>query len=467
MRLSVIILCLLAAAAPASAQLLGRETPRSTEQIRLSFAPVVREVAPAVVNVYSERVLTARSRTFEDEFFQRFFGDVYGGVPRERVSRSLGSGVIVRPDGVVVTNNHVVAGATELHVVLADRREFNATLILADERTDLAVLKIDTRGESLPTLAFDEDGDAEVGDLVLAIGNPFGVGQTVTQGIVSALGRSDVGVSDYAFFIQTDAAINPGNSGGALVDLDGDLIGINTAIFSRSGGSEGVGFAIPAELVARVVDGALSEGRIVRPWFGAQGQTVTPDLASTLDLDRPRGVLVSDVFPDGPADGAGVRAGDVVLAVDGAEVDSETALRFRLATRRVGERADVTVWRDGRERTLRLEAAPPPESPRRDQRAIDGASPFAGAEVANLSPAFNEELGIDLFRSGVAVMSVRRGSAADYYGFQPGDVIEEVNGEPVATTAELERSLRASEGARSWSLIVERGGRRYSRTFRF
>jgi Do/DeqQ family serine protease len=467
MRLSVIILCLLAAAAPAGAQLFERQTPRSAEQVRLSFAPVVREVAPAVVNVYSERVMTARPRTFEDEFFQRFFGDLYTGIPRERVSRSLGSGVIVRPDGVIVTNNHVVAGATELHIVLSDRREFDAALILADERTDLAVLKIDARGEQLPTLAFDEDGDAEVGDLVLAIGNPFGVGQTVTQGIVSALGRSDVGVSDYAYFIQTDAAINPGNSGGALVDLDGDLIGINTAIFSRSGGSEGVGFAIPAALVARVVDGALSEGRIVRPWFGAQGQTVTRDIAEGLGLDRPRGVLVSAVFPDGPADEAGVRTGDVVLSLDGGEVDAESALRFRLATRRVGDRAEVTVWRDGRERTLRLEAAAPPEDPPRDQRMIDGASPFAGAEVANLSPAFNEELGVDLFRSGVAVLGVRRGSAADYYGFQPGDVIEEVNSEAVATTAELERKLRAAEGARAWSLIVERGGRRYSRTFRF
>ncbi len=251
------------------------------------------------------------------------------------------------------------------------------------------------------------------------------------------------------------------------MDLDGELIGINTAIYSRSGGSEGIGFAIPAELVSRVVDGALTEGRIVRPWFGAQGQPVTPVLAETLGLDRPRGVLVNNVFPGGPAANAGVSAGDVVLAIDGAEIDTEAALRFRLATRRVGERAEVVVWRDGRERALRLNAESPPESPPRDLRLIEGQNPFAGAQVANLSPAFNEELGLDPFRRGVAVLSIKRGSAADYYGFQPGDVIEEVNGLSVGTTEDLETAVRAADGARAWSLVVDRGGRRYSRTFRF
>lgn len=454
-----------AAAAPADPD---GVVPTTSEQIRLSFAPVVRDAKPAVVNVYSERVIQQRYSTVQDEFFRRFFGDSpFGGMPQERVSRSLGSGVIVRADGVIVTNNHVVAGATELRVVLSDRREFDAQLILADERTDLAVLRIDAGDEELPTLRFDQGDATEVGDLVIAIGNPFGVGQTVTQGIVSALGRSDVGVSDYAFFIQTDAAINPGNSGGALVDLDGDLIGINTAIFSRSGGSNGIGFAIPAALVERVVDGALTDGRIVRPWFGAQGQPLTGDLAASLGLDRPRGVLINMVYPDGPADAAGVREGDVVLDIDGAEVDSESALRFQLATRRIGDRAELSVWRDGRERTLRLGAAPAPEVPARDERTLDGAHPFAGASVANLSPAFNEELGVDPYRSGVAIMSIARGSAAEYYGFAPGDVIEEVNGEPVATTKELEAVLAEHDGARAWGLVLERNGRRYSRTFRF
>ena len=457
-----------AAAAPGAAQLFSREPPASTEQIRLSFAPVVREAAPAVVNVYSERVVVTRSSPFQDDFFSRFFGDSpLGGYPQERVSRSLGSGVIVRDDGVVVTNNHVVEGATELRVVLSDRREFDAELLLADARTDIAVLRIDADGEALPTLRFDEGDATEVGDLVLAIGNPFGVGQTVTQGIVSALGRSDVGVSDYAFFIQTDAAINPGNSGGALVDIDGDLIGINTAIFSRSGGSNGIGFAIPAELVERVVDSAVIDGRIERPWFGAQGQPVTPDLAATLGLNRPRGVLVNNVYPGGPAAAAGVSAGDVVLTIDGVEIDTEAALRFRLATHRVGEDADVVVWRDGREETVRLEAAAPIESPPRDQRLIEGANPFAGAEVANLSPAFNEEVGVDLFRTGVAVLAIARGSAADYYGFQPGDLIEEVNAKPVVSSESLAATVAEFDGARTWQLVLNRGGRRYSQTFRF
>jgi Do/DeqQ family serine protease len=465
MRRAAVLASLLLLAAPATAQP-ERLVPESAEQIRLSFAPVVREVAPAVVNVYSARVVASRP-TFEDEFFSRFFGYGYGGIPQERVSQSLGSGVIVQDDGVIVTNNHVVAGATELKVTLADRREFDAELVLADERTDLAVLRIDAGGEPLPTLRLDADGDSEVGDVVLAIGNPFGVGQTVTQGIVSALGRSDVGVSDFAFFIQTDAAINPGNSGGALVALDGELIGINTAIFSRSGGSEGVGFAIPAEMVASVVDGALSDGRIVRAWFGAQGQPVTGDIASSVGLDRPRGVLVNTVYPRGPADDAGVEPGDVVLSIDGADVDSEQALRFRLATRRVGDRAEVLVWRDGRERTLRMTAAAPPEDPPRDERLIDGANPFAGAQVGNLSPAFNEEVGLDLFMTGVAVLQVQRGSVAEYYGFVPGDVIEEVNGEPVTSSERLAKLVADADGSRTWSLILARGGRRYSRTFRF
>jgi len=452
----------------AAAQTEEREVPASFEQVRLSFAPVVREVTPAVVNVYSERVIQQRYSNAQDEFFRRFFGDSrFGGMPRERISRSLGSGVIVRSDGIIVTNHHVVAGATELRVILNDRREYNAELVLADERTDLAVLRIDTGGEALPVLAFDSGENTEVGDLVIAIGNPFGVGQSVTQGIVSALGRSDVGMSDYAFFIQTDAAINPGNSGGALVDLDGELIGINSAIFSRSGGSNGIGFAIPAALVERVVDSALTDGRIVRPWFGAQGQPVTTDLAASLGLDRPRGVLINAVFPDGPADNAGVREGDVVLEIDGEYVDTESALRFRLATRRVGGRADVKVWRGERERTLRLRAAPAPETPERDERALDGANPFAGAAVANMSPAFNEELGIDFFRTGVVVMSIARGSAAEYYGFATGDVIEEVNGEQVTTTKELESVLANHEGARAWGLVLDRNGRRFSRTFRF
>jgi Do/DeqQ family serine protease len=458
----------LIAASPAHAQFFERQTPESAEQVRLSFAPVVKEAAPAVVNVYAQRIIrtSGRPSLFDDPIFREFFGGSPFGMPQERVQNSLGSGVVVRDDGIIVTNNHVVGGADEFRVVLSDRREYDAELVLADERTDLAVLRIDTEGEKLPTLDFAESADLEVGDLVLAIGNPFGVGQTVTNGIVSALGRSDVGVSDYSFFIQTDAAINPGNSGGALVDLDGKLAGINTAIFSRSGGSNGIGFAIPAELVARVVESALTDGAIVRPWLGAKADRVTADIAGSIDLARPTGAIVTDVYPNGPADDAGLEVGDVILAMDGVEVNDEQAIRFRLATRRVGDKVALRVWRDGSERTATLEAEAPVEKPARDQRRIDGRNPLAGAEVVNLSPAFNESVGLDMFASGVAVYQVEPGTPAAYY-FRPGDIIVEVEGEEVHDTRSLELVLTELEGERTWSVVVERGGRRVAATLRF
>ncbi len=449
----------------ADAQL--RRAPVSSEEVRLSFAPVVRDTAPAVVNVYAERMVRSRATIFDDPLFREFFGGDAFGMPRERVSQSLGSGVLVSEDGVIVTNNHVVEGAQELRVVLTDRREFDAELLLADPRTDLAVLKIDAGREALPVLPFDRRGDVDVGDLVLAIGNPFGVGQTVTSGIVSALGRSEVGVSDYSFFIQTDAAINPGNSGGALVDLDGELIGINTAIFSRSGGSNGIGFAIPVDLVRRVVESAVTDGRIVRPWFGARGQAVTADIARSLGLSRPAGVLVSDVYPGSPAARAGVEVGDVVLSVDDQPVNDDQSIRFRLATRKVGETAALEVWRDGRTRNARLNAAAPPETPARDTRELSGANPLAGAQVANMSPAFNEEFGLDTFATGVVILDVERGGAADYYGFRPGDIVEAINARPVSTSRDLESVIQQEEGRRQWAILLVRDGRRIQRTMRF
>jgi serine protease Do len=264
----------------------SKQVPRDAAEIQLSFAPVVKKAAPAVVNIYARQVQKAvGSSLFNDPFFRQFFGDQFGQ-PRERVRNALGSGVIVRADGLIVTNHHVVADANEIRVVLADRREFPAKLVISDEKTDLAILRIDSGGASLPVLAFRDSDELEVGDLVLAIGDPFGVGQTVTSGIISALARTQIGISDLGFFIQTDAAINPGNSGGALIGMDGRLVGINTAIFSQSGGSIGIGFAIPSNMVRVIVAAAESGGRIVRPWIGVTGQPVTPDLARGLGLER-------------------------------------------------------------------------------------------------------------------------------------------------------------------------------------
>jgi Do/DeqQ family serine protease len=439
-----------------------RGLPQSRAEVQLSFAPIVREAAPAVVNVYSRRVVADRNPFAGDPMFERFFGRQ---APRQREVQSLGSGVIVDGAGLIVTNNHVVAGAQELRVVLYDRRELEAEILLADERTDLAVLRV-VADEPLPVLPFDLSGSAEVGDLVLAIGNPFGVGQTVTSGIVSALARTDVGITDYAFFIQTDAAINPGNSGGALVSMNGELLGINTAIFSRSGGSQGIGFAIPADMVRSVVQAATQGGELVRPWLGARLQPVTSDIALSMGFDRPRGALVADIYPGGPADGAQLRRGDVILSVDGVEVNNEAAVRFRFATRAVGDEAQVRIMRDGRERTLAVSAEAPPGDREAARVVLNGRNPFQGVEVVELSPAFNDANGLDPFMEGVVVTRVQRRSAADFYGFQPGDRILSVNRRDVRSIDEIERELVRNDDAREWPVEIERRGERHARTLR-
>ncbi|MFM2045371.1 MAG: hypothetical protein RLY86_3947 [Pseudomonadota bacterium] len=443
---------------PAAAQTVA--VPDSREQITLSFAPVVKQAGPAVVNIYTRRrVQTRLSPLMDDPFFRRFFGDGSGfGIPRERVESSLGSGVIVTADGLIVTNAHVIGGADDITVVLADRREFSATLETMDERVDLAVLRIDPGAERLPVLQFRDSDDLEVGDLVLAIGNPFGVGQTVTSGIVSALSRTAAGVSDYSFFIQTDAAVNPGNSGGALITMDGRLVGINTAIYSRSGGSIGIGFAIPSNMVRTVIAAVQNGGKLVRPWIGAGGQPVTTDLAQSLGLSRPVGVLVNQLWPRGPAEQAGLRIGDVVVKVDGREVDTPEALRYRIATQEVGRTVPVTVLRDGREQTVTLRLIAPPEEPARDTTLIDGRNPFTGAEVANLNPALVEELRLDAgaAATGVVVTRVEPRSVAAGLGVQPGDLVLRVNEAEITRVADLRRALQSRPKA--WTVSIRRNG---------
>jgi Do/DeqQ family serine protease len=453
--LRILILFLAAIiAAPLSAQ---TRLPASRAEIQLSFAPLVQRVAPAVVNVYSRRVeRVQQSPLFNDPFFRHFFGDQFPlGQPRERIAQSLGSGVIIEADGVIVTNNHVIEGATEIVVALADRREFEARLIAADPRVDLAVLRIDAAGESLPFLEFQDSDSLQVGDLVVAIGNPFGVGQTVTQGIISALGRTGIGDLAAQSFIQTDAAINPGNSGGALVTMDGKLAGINTAIFTRTGGSVGIGFAIPSNLVSSTVASALAGKGIKRPWFGASGEAVTNEIALGLGMTRPAGVLIAEVYPGGPADRAGLRSGDVVLAIDGREVSDPEALKFRIATRKLGETATLDVLRRGQRVALRVMLAEAPEVPPRDVTLLSGNQPLAGATVANLSPAFAEELGINTLETGVIVTEIAPGSPAARLRIRPGDIVVKVNNRDVGTVRELQGLLR---GTNQWSLVLKRGG---------
>ncbi|MEJ8574730.1 Do family serine endopeptidase [Microbaculum marinum] len=438
--------------------------PGSQADVTYSYAPIVKEAAPAVVNVYTSRVVSRPNfpPIFDDPFFRRFFGNPNSGGSNNHVQNALGSGVIVDPEGLVVTNAHVIQGADEIKVALSDRREFVAEVVLSDERTDIAVLRLDGDGP-FPALEFDDSDSLEVGDIVLAIGNPFGVGQTVTSGIVSALARTQTGISDYGFFIQTDAAINPGNSGGALLDVHGRVVGINSAIYSRTGGSLGIGFAIPSNMVRLVVAGAKNGGELKRPWFGASVQEVTPDIAESLGMERPVGVLVGNVHPNGPAAEAGLRTGDVVTAVAGREVYDPNAFRYRLATREVGTETELTVVRRGKNRDVKLALVAPPEDPPRDLRDLDGPSPLAGARVANISPAVADELSLDTEASGVVVVSVQQSSAAQSVGFRPGDTVHEVNGEVIDSTEELDGLVRTRQ--RAWKVTIIRDGRQISSVF--
>lgn len=453
--LSLLVAAPALAAPPAPQTLPKPAVPQSMMQVQLSFAPVVKRVASAVVNVYARSVVQQQvNPLFNDPVFQRFFGVT--PEMRQRVQQSLGSGVIVRSDGTIITNNHVVQGGQNIVVVLSDKREFKAKVVLADPRTDLAVLKIDAKGEKLPTIPFGDSDKLAVGDLVLAIGDPFGVGQTVTMGIVSALARTGVGASDYQFFIQTDAAVNPGNSGGALVTTDGKLAGINTAIVSRTGQYAGIGFAIPANLVRRVLEGATSGG-VKLPWIGADGQAITSDIAKALNLSRPGGVLLKSVYAQGPVGRAGLAKGDIIFNVDGVQVDDMQSLNYRIATHKAGDVVKMHVHKGGKAADITVKLELPPENPPRETTAIKGRSPLTGATVENLSPAIADEFDFDSNAKGVVVVSAASGTPADGYGFQHGDIVVEMNGARINRVGDLTRALEAAQGG--WSMVVNRGGR--------
>src|SRR5215813_7553525 len=433
--LGVIMLGLLAAPA-ANAQ--RREPPPSRDAAQYSFAPIVKKAAPAVVNVYVRaRVQTFVSPFAQDPLFGRLLGERFG-LPQERIQNSLGSGVIVHPDGIIVTNTHVikVGGAAEIKVALADRREFDAKVVLQDEKSDLAVLKIEGGEGRFPYLEFEDSDRAEVGDLVLAIGNPFGVGQTVTSGIISALGRTEVTETEAQVFIQTDAAINPGNSGGALVDMAGRVVGINTAIFSRSGGSHGIGFAIPSNMVKLVVESAIAGRKLERPWLGAKLDTMTREIAEAMGIARVAGAIVTRLYDTSPAAQAGLETGDVIVAVDGYEVADARAVLYRLTTRGVGNRCHLDIVRKGRQRSLEIALHAAPQAGKDDVRNLSGAHPFDGARVSNILPAVADELGLE-DQEGVVILQVRPDSKAARIGFQPGDVIQQVGRNKIETVGEL------------------------------
>ncbi len=459
---SLLLVLLLAGVASTAVADQSKRLPVNKGEIALSFAAVVKQTAPAVVNVYSRRVVREkRSPFFDDPLFRRFFGEDAFGPQRKKVQRSLGSGVVVEPSGIVVTNHHVIKNGNEIKVAFADGREFEADVILRDKRTDLAVLRLRADGARFTYLQFGNSDLLEVGDLVLAIGNPFGVGQTVTSGIISALARARGGISDYQFFIQTDAAINPGNSGGALISMDGRLVGINTAIYTRSGGSNGIGFAIPVNMVRAVVESAKTGNRVRRPWVGAKLQRVTPEIAESLGLKRPVGLLVGSVYPRGPAARAGLRSSDVIISASGHEIRSKQGFNYYLATKKMGQVIELEVLRGGKVRTAKMKLVAAPEIPPRRERVLRGDHPFSGAKVANLSPAMAEDLSLgEGAYSGVVVTGILRGSSAHRLRLKRGDIIEIINDYKIRNIGDLSRVLRSD--SYPWSITVRRGKKRLS-----
>ncbi|MEW9919813.1 trypsin-like peptidase domain-containing protein [Marimonas sp. MJW-29] len=457
MRFLVILLLVLAV--PLSAQ----QVPTSVAQMQLSFAPLVRAAAPAVVNIYAKIMAEPRRTPLQsDPFFERFFRDPFS--ERPRVQNSLGSGVILSEDGIVVSNYHVVGMATEIRVVLNDRREFSARVLLGDEEADLAILKIEAE-EALPYLALRDSETVEVGELALAIGNPFGVGQTVSSGIVSGLARSRAGGgnSGLGYFIQTDAPINPGNSGGALIDMSGRLIGINTSILTRSGGSNGIGFAIPADLVRAFVEQARAGERVFgRPWAGISGQPVDADMAGPLGLDRPGGIIVSGLHPASPFAKAGLEVGDVIIEVDGQPVNTPAEMIYRMSVAGLGKVAEVTHLRDGVAARLSVALIAAPDEPSRDETVLGERTLLPGLTLVRVNPAVISELNLLLETEGVAVTDT--GRFGRRVGLRVGDVILAINGVEITHPEEAAAVLAGQ--VRVIEMVVQRGAGRTILRFR-
>ena len=463
-RVLIIVLAFVLFSAQASAQ--ERAVPHSTEQMQLSFSPVVKQVAPAVVNIHTKRTVSKHvANPFtSDPFFAPFFGnDFFGRRMRKQVENSLGSGLVIEAEGLVVTNAHVIKGAQEITVVLSDGREFEADLALRDEASDLALLRVKTDGAQLPFANLKASEGLEVGDIVLAIGNPFGVGQTVTSGIVSAQGRSSLNINDFNFFIQTDAAINPGNSGGPLVTLDGKVVGINTAIYSRGGGSLGIGFAVPSEMVATVIAaekmGRAGEQGVERPWLGITAQGVTSDIAQSLGMDRPRGVLVAGLHAASPLRKAGVEVGDVILSVNGNEIRDPSEMKFRMATVPIGQTARMEVMQKGvfaKASFFEVTAIAAPDVPAREETVLTGAHFLNGVKVANINPAVAVELSLNE-EEGVVVVSVPRQGRAGRF-LSSGDILLDINGQAIADVGDVQKWLK-KYSAQGLSVTANSNGR--------
>ncbi|HEY5996629.1 MAG TPA: DegQ family serine endoprotease [Candidatus Deferrimicrobiaceae bacterium] len=438
------------------------EPAAASRLVPIDIPALFKEVSPAVVNISTTQIIKFNRPAIRnpfgghgdpfDDFFNNFFGGQGGAIPREQKRKSLGSGFIVSADGYILTNNHVVENADEVTVTLLDKEEFKAKVIGNDAKTDIALIKIDP-GKKVPYVALGESSRLEIGEWVIAIGNPFGLGHTVTAGIVSAKGRI-IGSGPYDDFIQTDASINPGNSGGPLFNLKGEVVGINTAIVQ---GGQGIGFATPIDLARNVMGQLKDKGKVTRAWLGVHIQKLTPDMAESLNIPGGKGVLVADTTKDGPAEKAGLKSGDVIVAFDGKEVVAENELPAIVAASRPGSKVDVKVIRDGREMTFKVTLTEMEGSASAKSGGGDSdAASQLGIAVQDITAENARKLGTEN-RKGVVVMSVENGSKADDAGFEQGDIIRQVNRQPVGDVAEFSKAVKKSKGDKVTMFLVERG----------
>ncbi len=430
-------------------------------KINQAMSEVASAVKPAIVSISSTKTTEVRSAPspfFNDPFFREFFGNQFRNFqqpqqPKERKQSGLGSGVIVGKDGYILTNNHVVKGADEIKVNLSDKREFKGKIIGTDQKTDLAVIKIEA--DNLPVIKLGNSDTLKIGETVIAVGIPFGLNQTVTSGIVSAKGRANVGIADYEDFIQTDAAINPGNSGGALVNIKGELIGINTAIVSSSGGYMGIGFAIPSNMAKAVMDSLLSKGKVVRGWLGVSIQAITPELSKQFGSKDESGALIGDVVEDGPAAKAGIQAGDIIVEFDGKEVFDPTSLRNTVAVLPPGKVVTVKVLRDGKEMTISVTVAEQPDQAQKDMNAVDNQ--LKGIRVENLTPELRKKMELPVRVMGVIVSDIAEESPAEGI-LMSGDIIMQINRKNIKSVKDYETAVSGIKAKQGVILLIYRHG---------
>ncbi len=447
----------------------SRVPPTVPEQIietSRAFSDIVNTVSPSVVNISTTKVVRKETGPFFDDPFFDFFSPFHDfGSPRKWKERSLGSGVIVSADGYIITNNHVVEKADEIKVTLFDKRVFKGRIVGADPKTDIAIIRIETG--NLPVLAWGDSDKLQVGEFVLAIGSPYGLSNTVTMGIISAVGRANVGIADYEDFIQTDAAINPGNSGGPLVNITGELIGINTAIFSRTGGYQGIGFAVPSNMVRSVMDQLISKGKVTRGWIGVTIQELTPELAQQFGLKQSHGALVSDVVKDGPAAQAGILRGDIIVEFNGKSVKDVSSLRNLVSQSKAGTNISLKILRAGKELTVQVNIV---ELPREVAEVLPDTLPnknesearaLTGLAVMDLTREIGRQLGFNREEKGVVVVKVEPGSPADEAEIKKGDIIKEVNKQEIDNLSTYNMVTAGMKANESVLLFINRGGKRF------